>query len=259
VVEDELYDLATDPGERHNVAHQHPDVVAELRARLAAGLANTPAADAPAPVAEGPPPVLHVRFAGGGRIHRVAGTITVGDGKHAVNVGVEPAGIPREALRVQAMPATSGATGAAPGSTQVIDFALATSPDAALGFDVKIDLPGAPVTWRLFLDDAPWPEDCTFAGPFGLPAIAARGGITTEEAKDELYAPAPPVIDPARDLGVFFTRDRPGAETGTESPAGSPTSPEAAKEMQRMLQQWGYAHKSASSPAGARARAPDEN
>ncbi len=55
VVEDELYDLSSDPGERRNVAHQHPDVVAELRARLAAGLANTPAADAPAPVAEGPP------------------------------------------------------------------------------------------------------------------------------------------------------------------------------------------------------------
>ncbi len=187
----------------------------------------------------------------------MAGTITVGDGKHAVNVGVDPAGIAGEALRVQATPPS--AAGAAPGSTQVIDFALATAPDAALGFDVKIDQPGAPITWQLFLDDAPWPEDCTFAGPFGLPAIAARGGITSDEAKDELYAPAPPAIDPARDLGVFFTRNRPGgAETGTESPLAPPPSPEAAKEMQRMLQQWGYAHKSAPSPAAARARTQGE-
>ena len=42
--EDELYDLSDDPGERHNVAHAEPDVVAEMRARLSAALANVPAA-----------------------------------------------------------------------------------------------------------------------------------------------------------------------------------------------------------------------
>ena len=288
-VEDELYDLTSDPGERHNVAHQHPDVVAEMRARLAAGLANTPAADAPAPPPEGPPPTLRLRFAGAGQVHRVAGTLTIGDGKHAVNVEVEPAGIARESLRVQAtatpmaspdadrgrgvranpglgvpaaapglgVPAAApglGVPAAAPGATagsrEVIDFALATSPDAVVGFDVKVDPPGAPIAWQFFLDDAPWPDDRTFAGAFGLPAIEAREGIASDDARDELYAPASPLIDPARDLGVFLTRDRLGARAvGQDSPPGeAPPSAEAAKEMQRMLQQWGYAHKAAPSP-----------
>jgi hypothetical protein len=47
-----------------------------------------------------------------------------------------------------------------------------------------------------------------------------------------------PVIDPARDLGVFVTRDKPG-----DAAAGMPTGGGAgAVEMQQMLQQWGYAH-----------------
>ncbi len=65
--EDELYDLATDPGERRNVARQHPDVVAELRARLGAALANTsggPIAQAVGPGRSKCSAVLRVRFAG---------------------------------------------------------------------------------------------------------------------------------------------------------------------------------------------------
>ena len=46
------------------------------------------------------------------------------------------------------------------------------------------------------------------------------------------------VIDASRDLGVFVTRDKPG-----DAAAGGPTGGgEGAVEMQRMLQQWGYAH-----------------
>ena len=111
---------------------------------------------------------------------------------------------------------------------------------------MKVDPPGAPIAWQLFLDDAPWPKDSTFAGPFGLPAVAAKAGITSEEARDELYAQALPAIDPARDLGVFLTRDRLRRGRGrARAPAARcpAASPEAAKEMQRMLEQWGYAHR----------------
>ncbi len=187
--EDELYDLADDPGERRNVAHAQPDVVAEMRARLAAALANVPAADAQqsAPVV-GVSPTVHLRFAGAGAVHRVTGVLTAGDDKHPATIAIEPSGTARDAFRVD-------------GSK--VDFAFGTAPDAVVGFDIRVDPPTAPIAWRLFLDDVPWPGDATFTGPFGLPANAARTGIATPEARAEVFAPAPAMVDPTHDLGMF--------------------------------------------------------
>jgi arylsulfatase A-like enzyme len=220
--EDQLFDLREDPGERRDVARTHADVVAEMKARLAAALAGVRAADAPQEPA-GALPIVHVRFAGGGRVHRVSGVVNVGDGKHGASAFVEAVGAPHEAIRVDG---------------PKVDFALQTAASAAVGFDLRVDPPGAPVTWSFYLDDAPWPDGATFTGPFGLPAVAARAGIASDEARTEAYAPALPVIDPARDLGVFITRDRSGDAAG----AAPATAGEGAVEMQRMLQQWGYAH-----------------
>lgn len=220
--EEQLYDLETDPGERRNVASSHPDVVAEMRARLGAALANQRTADAPK--TESPTlPVVHLRFAGAGAVHRIAGAMTVGDGKHGASVTVEPVGVAREAIRVDG---------------PKIDFALQTALEAVVGFDLRVDPPGAPIAWKLFLDDAPWPAHATFTGPFGLPAVTARDGIASDEARAETFAATLPLVDPARDLGLFLTRDRPG-----EGGGALPTSGGAgAVEMQKMLQQWGYAH-----------------
>jgi hypothetical protein len=43
-----LFDLEADPGEQHEVASRHPDVVARLRARYDAVVAEFPAAGPPA-------------------------------------------------------------------------------------------------------------------------------------------------------------------------------------------------------------------
>jgi arylsulfatase A-like enzyme len=224
--DDELYDLRDDPGERHDVAKRplNRDVVAELRARLNAALANVKAADAKDSGAPTSVPVIHMVFAGAGRAHRVTGTIAAGDGKHGVTLRVVPVGIAGDVVRLDGPTAT---------------FALTTAPDALVGLDLRVDPPGAPVSWKLYLDDAPWPDGGTYAGPFGLPAVASRTGIAGDDARAEAYAASAPMIDPARDLGVFVTRDRPQAV-----PAGSPANPapQAAAEMQQVLQQWGYAH-----------------
>jgi hypothetical protein len=234
-LEDQLFDLKDDPGERRNVARQHPDVVETMKARMAAALANVPAADAPPPpVAEGTPPAIRLRFSGGGQARRMSGAITVGDGAHAASVVVEPSGIALDAVHAGG---ATGADGGAGGRT-VVEFALTTAPDQAVGFDLRVDPPGTPVTWRVFLDDAPLPEGAVFAGPFGLPAVSGKQGLTSDEARDEAAAGALPLIDAARDLGMFVVRDRPGERTG-RAPA---RSVEADQETQRVLEQWGYAH-----------------
>ena len=124
--EDSLFDLDDDPGERHDVARAHADVVAEMRARLTASLANARAADVGASGGTGPVPTIHLRFAGGGRVHRVAGTLNVGDSAHGASPVVEAIGFARSAVRIDG---------------PRIDFALATSPHALVGLDVRIDPP----------------------------------------------------------------------------------------------------------------------
>jgi arylsulfatase A-like enzyme len=226
LLEDELYDLDEDPGERRNVARSHGAVVSDLRARLPLSRGKSPVVDASPAVARGALPAVRFRFASAGRPHKVSGILTIGDPKHPASTVVDPAGIPGESLHVA-------------GSRVAFDFA--GSPDGLVGFDLRIDPPGAAITWKLLLDGAPWPDGATFAGPFGLPAVAAREGIATDEARDETYARALPLVDAKRELGVFVTRDAAdrAAETAVDGPA---VDGAGAKEMQRMLREWGYAH-----------------
>ena len=232
IVRDELYDLDADPGERHNVARQHPDVMADMRARLTAAMIGVPVADAVPPVPATRPPAIHLRFSGAGRVHRVAGRLTVGAVAHGGSLRVQPAGVPVEAFRLEG---------------GRLDFAFVTAPDALVGFDVLVEPPGAPIAWQFFLDDGPWPARATFTGPFGLPAIAARVGIESDDARAEVYAAGFPLVDLSRDLGVFVTRDKPDMSAATsnadpEDPRSGQGSAERSKEMQRVLEEWGYAH-----------------
>ena len=131
VVEDELYDLvdrsrgapqrgAPAPGRRRRLARA-PRGGARERPRRGCAGARRPRGRRPRCTS-----VSRAR----GQVHRVAGTLTVGDGKHAGDRRGRTGGHrPRGAARAGDAVAPA-ATGAAPGSTQVIDFALATSPDA---------------------------------------------------------------------------------------------------------------------------------
>jgi arylsulfatase A-like enzyme len=225
---EELFDLDSDPGERHNVARERPDVVEEMKARLVAALANVPVAGSAAATDDdrSGDPTLHLRFAGGGRARRVSGTITVGDPRHPATtpptVTFDPVFVANDALRVEG---------------GKITLSLTTVADESVGVDLHVSPPGTPITWELFLDDQPWPKDAVFAGPFGLEAHAAMGGIATDEARGEVYSPEIAEIDPRRDLGLFVTRDRRSETTST-----APASAEGAGEMNQLLQQWGYAH-----------------
>ena len=174
----ELYDLATDPGEHDDVARKHPEIVAELRARLAAALANVPAADA-RPGGELHPPVTRLRFAGGAVPHRITGTI------HAKDAALTPVALGSDAFHQEG---------------DRIDVAFRTDPTTMVGFD----LGAGTATWDFWLDDEPLHD--VFGGPYGLRAPALEHGVMTEDARTVARAPALPIVDPRHDRGLFVVR-----------------------------------------------------
>ncbi|MDF2694933.1 MAG: Choline-sulfatase [Labilithrix sp.] len=234
--ETELFDLETDPGERRDLAPKHPEIVAEMKARLEAALKNVAVAGAgrsppPSPASSTPqadalkPPTLHLRFAGGAAPRRVSGTLRVGDAKSKPrSFEVSPVELGRDAFHIDG---------------GKIDVALRTSPAAPVGFDIVIDPPATPVTWELWLDDKPWPDEGVFGGPFGLLAPSLRKGIASDEVRLLAQSTAMPTIDARRDVGLFVVRER---RSDAEAEAARESTDEGAEEMARLLREWGYAH-----------------
>ena len=223
------------------MAREHPDVVAEMRARLTAALANAPVAgsqastEAPSPadkLATAQRGLYRFRFVGAGAAHRISGAVHVrpaGDaaGAEPPTLTTVPVGVDPEALHV------NGAD---------LEISLSTAPDASLGFDLQVQPEGAVVTWDLFEDDQPWPAEQAFAGPFGLRSPAAlHGGASAAVAG--FAAAEPAFVDPSRDRGLFVTCIAPAASEGGgqhEAPV-RPSDPRANREMSHLLEQWGYA------------------
>ncbi len=221
-IEHELYDLVDDPGERRNLAGANPDLVAEMRARLDAALAKADVAGSPSPPEPGGdrgPPLVRMRFAGAGASRRVSGSIRVRE--PGAKIEVRPVDLGPEGFKA---------------TKQGVELAFTTNPSAVIGFDLVVEPPLAALAWELYLDDAPWPVKAVLAGPFGLFTPLLRAGLEGAEARFAADATQLPHIDPARDLGVFVTRERRGAprEVSTNDDENG------AEEMARLLREWGY-------------------
>lgn len=219
-----LFNLTTDPGERRDLARERPDQLAELRARLDAAMKHI----APAGSAEAAPPSkdelpeVHVRLTGGGRVRHVRGVVKVLGGRIA---RLTPVGVGADAF-------TRTADG--------FEITLDTAPNDAMGFDLLTEPPAADLTWSFTEDDRP--VAVAFGGPYGIARKGLERGLVGELERRAVAAPRLPELDPARELGLFVTRDRAGASFAQEGAAG-----EGAAEMARMLREWGYANGSGSS------------
>ena len=223
-----LFDLDVDPGERHDVARAHADVVAELQARLAAAVANVPAADArarggTAGAPDHPPALCHRRA--GPAVS--SGSSTVGDDRHGAAFTFSAVGVPGEALHADGPRLT---------------FAFTTAADAVVGLDLRTDPPGPPSRGGSSSTTRRGPPARRSPVPSGCPPWLRRPGSRETRRGPRPTSAALPTVDPARDLGLFVTRDRPGEAAAPDDtgPAGGGAA--AAREMQQVLQQWGYAH-----------------
>lgn len=230
---EELFDLEQDPGERHDISHQNPALLAEMKARLHAALRNTPVAGTQASLGSsfeaGKTAELRLRFAGKGETHRVSGAITV--------LGGQPLHLEKAAE----VPGTFEAIGVGPGAFKAngnkIEFAFTTDKDSVVGLDIVPDPPGAKVAWELYIDDRALPKEYVFGGPYGLSAPSLVLGFLNEDARKSAEGARLPLIDAKRDYGLFVVREFGGEAEGVEEEAG-----EGAEEMARLLKEWGYAH-----------------
>lgn len=201
-----LFDLSSDPGERRNIVAEHPDVAARMREQLVSGTLQEAAPGASEPR-------LAFRFSGAGKVKRVRASIRFEKPPTLV-----PVGIAREDLRAQGT---------------LVEVALSTLPGSVVGFDA-IGVQNS-VQWQFYFDDVLL-SDRELGGQYGLPLRLSRGGAKSREAFSELVASTTPLIDPTLDEGVFVTLL--GRDSLDESfDRGS--SPE----MQRALEDWGYAAK----------------
>ena len=202
----------------------HPDVVAEMKARLAAALANVPARPTPSRCRQRLYQSSTCVSPGRDALTTSPGALTLGDGTHGASVFVEPVGVPQEAIRVDG---------------PKVDFSLDTAADGLVGFDLRVDPPGAPDRVEAL------PRRRALARPGDLqparsgfpPSRPARASPATKRAPRSTPPRSRSSIRRAIS-GVFVTRDRPGDAVGRCARRAAETG---AVEMQQMLQQWGYA------------------
>ena len=143
---------------------------------------------------------------------------------HGASVFVEPVGVAREAIRVDG---------------PKVDFAVDTAADGLVGFDLRVDPAGGPDR----VEALPRRRALARPGDLQRPVRASRRRSPLGHRAATRRAPrsTPPRSRSSIRRAISASSSR---ATAQETRCGdAPTSGgEGAVEMQRMLQQWGYAH-----------------
>lgn len=244
----DLYDLQADPGEVHNIAREHPALVARLRAALRALVLPAPsppqAARGPAPSSAGAAAAaargdlfarqglrLGLRLAGGAGAHRLDGTFSC-TGTVVVR-----------ALRGPAAHAASRAPGhvtvrleSRAGRPTEVALELVGCPAQRLRFHLRLD--GQPVTARQLL-----------AGPIGLALLERPDRLPPARLAGLLSRRPPPALGASPTPHVHLWLGSPGSADALDLEPDQGSA--AAHLADQMLRNAGYAKGPAHRPAKA--------
>ncbi len=203
-VTDELFDLADDPGERHDVGQRAP----RRRRRDARPARRGPGPTPRSPAAQASTAVAPAGGSCGRRLparslplslrrrrseaHRISGTRSTCAPSGALQIRGRRRGT--RAADADHQPGRASTPTRSTSTARTLEIALSTAPDASARLR-----PAGPsrrtriVTWDLFEDDQPWPAERAFAGPFGrrVPRGPPRRGVSPT-----LAAAEPAYVDP---------------------------------------------------------------
>jgi arylsulfatase A-like enzyme len=218
----ELYDLELDPGERKDIAREHPDVVRRLREELEHRLTaeqNTGSA----PASEGEKTRWHLRFATGQERGRVDVALFLrGVGANAVDLRVASSDLDARAIRRDG---------------QRIVLSFDASPAALRDIEVEAQSTTADLGWEIRFEGRPWPRDRFYGGLLGIALTDAESGLAAQTAPGLVESASLPHVALGAEFGLFVTREPRSGSDEVESSA------EAQLEAEQAMQAWGYARK----------------
>jgi arylsulfatase A-like enzyme len=195
-IDEELYDLARDPQQHHDLAASQPARLAQMRTAFAKL--------APAPP-EPTPAVVHLRLAPDERTHLVEGTLR-SEGTVALRalIGAEVIPLDAHAVRVRMR-----------GSAEI---------------DLAIDPPDGRLALELTRDGTPLAPSQLLVGPFALPLLTDQSATVLDgERMAWLDAPRPPELGHSGDLLLWRDPSRLASVPAVEAHAND----EVAGMMQR--------------------------
>jgi arylsulfatase A-like enzyme len=215
----ELYDLERDPGERKDVAREHPEVVERLRKRLESFMTRAPAG---ASTATGD--VYHLRFALGGK----RGSINARFFVRGSDVSKAKLNVTSNELDARAIRRNGEGDVSVSFESSGVDLTT-----------LRVELIGEPVElgWELSFDGKPWPKDSFFGGVLGIRLADVTEGLSKHLQAASIESASLPHIASGHEFGLFVTREP------ADGPIEIEPSAQAELEAEQAMQAWGYARK----------------
>jgi arylsulfatase A-like enzyme len=211
----ELYDLLTDPGERHDISSQRPEIVARLKNEVMRRLEVPRNSER---LTDASRANIHVRVSTGAEAGVLSGNIKVATGRIVATSS-------NSALAI---------TSNAPNVARV---EVSMPRGSLVDLDLTIEPANSDIDWNWQFADKPWPKTAYYVGPLGIGRNISEG-LRANEGDIMVAAQAAYVVR-SQEQGIFVTRD-------SASEADTVVSQAAQVEAQQAMQAWGYVRRNES-------------